>query len=83
MNELIENSKKEFEQNSDDKKIFNNLIEKITFKNVDYKFDIKGDSVLKNINFDIPQVSIYVYRWPEWSRQVNFDRSNNGSIDTE
>ena len=55
LNELIENSKKEFEQNSDDKKIFNNLIEKITFKNVDYKFDIKGDSVLKNINFDIPK----------------------------
>ena len=55
LNELIENSKEEYEQNLNEKKIFNNLINKITFKNVYYQFDIKGDYVLKDINFDIPK----------------------------
>ena len=53
VNELIENSKKEFEQSLDDKKIFLGLNNKITLKNINYKFDNEEKLTLTNINLDI------------------------------
>lgn len=53
LNELIEDSKKEFEQSLDDKKIFFGLNNKITLKDVSYKFDKKQKFILTNISLDI------------------------------
>ena len=53
LNELIDSSKKEFEQSLDDKKIFLSLNNKITLKDINYKFDNKEKLTLTNINLDI------------------------------
>ena len=53
VNELIEISKNEFEQSLDDKKIFLGLNNKITLKNINYKFDNEEKLTLTNINLDI------------------------------
>ena len=53
LNELIEDSKKEFEQSLDDKKIFFGLNNKITLKDISYKFDKKQKFILTNISLDI------------------------------
>ncbi len=53
LNELIENSKKEFEQSLDDKKIFFGLNNKITLKDISYKFDKEEKLTLTNISLDI------------------------------